>query len=244
MRGLVVGCYLLFCAALVCAAEAPATLRLAAGGFAPDRANFEVALEFSDLKLAPQVGKRPEGVTSPGIVTSVDEWTGPKGTRAHLDVCCMKWPMGLNDMALAAARLVLTNPGDSPMRTTLSVRIVPRGEIHALSFEKHAFLIEGRLILVSDTPSRGAILAESPFAPRPLSPQDSAHAESTKGECRGEMFFDLTLLPGQTQTLGFIVPVRLPEGAKPALDFYRELTVDQLFTEARRQSGAGEHSKP
>jgi hypothetical protein len=152
--------------------------------------------------------------------------------------------MGLNDITLGVARLRLTNSSDIPMHTTLSVRIVPRGDLHALSFEKHAFLSEGRLILISDTPSRGAILAESPFAPRPLSPQDLAHVESAKGECRGEMLFDLTLVPGQTQALGFIVPVRLPKGSEPSLDFYRELTIDQLFTEAQKQNGAGERNKP
>jgi hypothetical protein len=183
-------------------------------------------------------------LTSPGIASPAAQWTGSKGADARLEVCCLKWPMGLNDITLGVARLRLTNSSDIPMHTTLWVRIVPRGDLHALSFEKHAFLSEGRLILISDTPSRGAILAESPFAPRPLSPQDLAHVESAKGECRGEMLFDLTLVPGQTQALGFIVPVRLPKGSEPSLDFYRELTIDQLFTEAQKQNGAGERNKP
>ncbi|HSI11006.1 MAG TPA: hypothetical protein VK961_03130 [Chthoniobacter sp.] len=244
MRGLVLGCYLLFCAALVRAEDSPGALRWFADWLAPEGANFQVVIEFSDLKLEPKESREQHLLPSPRIASPAAEWTGSKGRGARSEMCCVVWPMGLNDLTLGAVRLKLTNPADIPMHTTLSVRIVPRGELHALSFEKHSFLSEGRLILISDTPSRGAILAESPFAPRPLSPQDSAHVESAKGECRGEMLFDLTMAPGQTQALGFIVPLRLPKGAEPALDFYRELTVDQLFTEAQKQSGAGDRSKP
>jgi len=244
MRGLLLGCYLLFCAALVRAEDSSETLRWFADWFAPEGASFQVALEFSDLKLRPKESRQPHVLTSPGIASPAAEWTGSKGTDARLELSCVKWPNGLNDLTLGVARLRLTNSADIPMHTTLSVRIVPRGELHALSFEKHAFLSEGRLILISDTPSRGAILAESPFAPRPLSPQDSAHVESAKGECRGEMLFDLTVAPGQTQTLGFIVPLRLPKGAEPALDFYRALAVEDLFTEAQKQGGGAERGKP
>lgn len=244
MRGFLLGCLLLFCAALASAEDAAGALRLFAGGFAPEGESFEVALEFSDLKLAPPPAKPPDVPHAASTRMVVSEWIGFNGVDARLDLCCLKWPMGLNDAMLSAARLRLANPAALPLHTTLSVRIVPRGEIHALSFEKHAFLIGGRFVLVSDTPSRGAILAESPFAPRPLSPQDSAHVESARGGCRGEMLFDLTLAPGQTQTLGFIVPLRLPDGAEPTLDFYRALTIEELFTEAQKQSGAGERGKP
>lgn len=244
MRGLVLGCYLLFSAAWACAEDSSGTLRWFADWFAPEGANFQVVLEISDLKLAPKESRQPHVLSSPGIASPAAEWTGSQGTGARLELCCVKWPMGLSDLTLGAARLRLTNPTDIPLHTTLSVRIAPTGELHALSFEKHSFLNEGRLILISDTPSRGAILAESAFATRPLSPQDLAHVESAKGECRGEMLFDLTLAPGQTQALGFLVPLRLPKGAEPILDFYRELTVDQLFTEAQKQSGAGDRSKP
>lgn len=227
MRSLVLGCCLLLCALLVRAEDLPGLLRSVDGGFAPAQANYDVIFEFSDLKLNEERGS---------------EWSGSNGIGAHLDVCCVKWPLGLSDGALAAARLRVTNPSAVIVHTTLSVRIAPHGEIHALAFEKHAFLIEGRPILVSDTPSRGAILADSPFASRPLIPKDRAHVESAKGECRGEMLFDLTLPPGQTQTLGFISPVQLPQGSEPDLNFYRELSVDKLFAEAQKQQG-GEGKK-
>lgn len=232
MRGLVFGCYLFLCAVLARGEDAPGTWRQIAGGFAPSGASFEVVFEFSDLKL------------NPAAKGAISEWSGPKGVEARLEVCSVRWPMGLNDGTLAVAHLQLTNPTADALHTTLSVRIVPQGEIHALAFEKHAFLIEGRPILVSDTPSRGAILADSPFAPRPLIPQDRAHVESAKGECRGEMLFDLTLPPGKTQELGFISPGHLPAGSEPDLDFYRELSVDKLFAEARKQREAGDGKKP
>ncbi len=231
MRGLVLGCFLFLCAILTRAEDTPGSLQRIDGGFAPRGASFEVVFEFSDLKL--EQGK--EGLAS--------EWSGPNGVIAHLEVCCVKWPLGLSDGMLAGARLRLTNPTANPVHTTLSARIVPQGKILALAFERHAFLVEGRPILVSDTPSRGAILADSPFSSRPLIPQDRAHVESAKGECRGEMLFDLTLPPGQTQTLGFISPVQLPPASEPDLDFYRELSVDKLFAEAQKPE-AEKQQKP
>jgi len=243
MRSLILGCYLLLCAVLARAEDAPGVLRLLDGGFAPSGANFEVVFEFSDLKPAPPTAKAPAALVAPAVATPAMEWSGPKGVEARLEVCCLRWPIGLGEGALAAAHLRLTNSTDALVHTTLSVRIAPRGEIHALAFERHAFLIAGRPVLISDTPSRGAILADSPFAPRPLTPEDRAHVESVKGECRGEMLFDLTLPPGQTQTLGFISPVQLPQGSEPDLDFYRELSVEKLFHEARKQREAGEGKK-
>ena len=137
-------------------------------------------------------------------------------------------------MTLAAARLWVSNPTSRPFQTTLAVVIAPQIAIPALTFDRHSFRIEGRVVLVADTPSRGAILADSPFAPRPLAPQNQAHVESAKGECRGEMIFDLTLQPGQTQTLGFLCPVKLPDGKEPDLDFYRAFSVEELFAEAEK----------
>ena len=232
MRGLVLGCYLFLCALLVRAEDMPGALKWIDGGFAPQGADFSVVFEFSDLKL------------NPGKAGPVAEWSGPKGVAAHLEMCSVKWPMGLSDGTLATVRLNVTNPTADVLHTTLSVRIAPERGIRALAFDRHSFLIGNHLILISDTPSRGAILADSSFAARPLTPQDQAHVESAKGECRGEMLFDLTLPPGQTQTLGFICPAQLPPGREPDLDFYRELSVDKLFTEAQKQREASDGKKP
>ena len=165
-------------------------------------------------------------------------WSNEHGTFARLEICGVDHASGIDKERLVAARLHLTNPADQLFHTTLSVVLSPAGAIHALSFERHAFFVEGKPVLVADTPSRGAILAESPFAPRPLTPQDQAHVESTKGECRGEMMYDLALAPGQTQTLAFICPVRLPGGKEPDLDFYRGLSVDELFAQAAKEAAA------
>jgi hypothetical protein len=240
MRSLILGCYLLLCAALARAEDAPGGLRLREGGFAPSGANFEVVFEFSNLKPASPATKTPATSAASAVALPAMEWSGPKGVGARLDVCSVQWPIGLGEGILAAAHLRLTNSTKAVLHTILSVRISPRGEIHALAFERHAFLIAGHPIFISDTPSRGAILGDSPFAPRPLTPEDRAHVESAKGECRGDMLFDLTLPPGQTQTLGFISPVQLPKGSEPDLDFYRALSVDQLFAEAQKQHRASE----
>jgi hypothetical protein len=87
-------------------------------------------------------------------------------------------------------------------------------------------------------------------------------AASEGGSCSGALRFDLTIPPGETKTLGFVCPVlpgRRAVGHKwdrvnpwfqfdlakpnpteggflqpdPGLDYYRELSVDQLFNEAR-----------
>jgi hypothetical protein len=90
---------------------------------------------------------------------------------------------------------------------------------------------------VAVTPSRGAILADAAFAARPLSPEQQAHVESAEGQCRGEMVYDLTLNPGQTQTLGFLVPVHVPKGENPDLDFYRAIPVEEIFEQAKKEAG-------
>ncbi len=107
-------------------------------------------------------------------------------------------------------------------------------EVRALAFERHAFFLEGAPVLVADAPSRGAILAESALAPRPLTPQDTAHVTSTLGQCRGEMLYDVALAPGQSQTFGWLCP----SGATVDLDFCRALVVEELFAEAARSASA------
>lgn len=233
MRGVVLRCVLILCALVLRAEDTPRALKWLEGGFTPGEADFSVVFEFSDLKLSSQKAG------------PIVEWSGANGASARLEICSVKRPMGLSDAMLAAARLQVKNPTANMVHTTLSVRVAPEGKsIRSLVFDRHSFLIGNHLILVSDTPSRGAILADSPFAARPLVPQDQAHVESTKGECRGEMLFDLTLPPGQTQTIGFISPVQLPPGREPDLDFYREVPIDKLFDEAQKQRDAANIRKP
>ena len=163
----------------------------------------------------------------------VEEWPGRDS--ANVDLCLVNHQAVLSQEVLAAARMRLTNTSAKPFTVTLAVMLAPEKAIHALAFEKQAFSIAGRNVLIADTPSRGAILADSPFAPRALTPQERAHVESVSGECRGEMIYDLTLAPGQTQTLGFICPLGFLDGSDPGPDFYRALAVDDLFTEAEKQ---------
>jgi hypothetical protein len=234
MRGLIIGACLLLPAWFAWGQETTGSVTLIEGGFAPGRGGFSVTCGFSDMKLVRQEPKQsPRALTAPGIAMPADGWSSAEGATARLELCCVKVPMGLNDVTLTAARLRVTNPTDHPFHTTLAVAVAPRGEVHALAFERHSFLVEGRPVLIADTPSRGAILAESPFAARSLTPQDQAHVESVAGECRGEMLFDLVLMPGQTQTLGFVCP----PGSEPTLDFYRTLSIEDLFSEAQKQSG-------
>jgi hypothetical protein len=219
MRALAVAVWLLLCVGAVRGEEPLAVTELPEGGFAPRGAGFRVTFEFAGMKRESKV-----------------EWSNGNGVSARLEICSVKCPMGLGEATLAVVRLRVVNASDRPFPANLAVEISPDGAIHALSMERHAFFIEGRPVLVADSPSRGAILADSPFAARPLTPQDRAHVESAKGECRGEMIYDLTLPAGQTQTLGFISPVQLPKGAAPDLDFYRALSVKDLFAQAAKEA--------
>jgi len=241
MRSFLLGGCLFFCALFVRGQESPVALQSLDAGFAPGDANFQVTFVFSDMKMLPRAELKPTPrmLSAPSVISEASQWGGAGGVTAQLDLCCLKWPMGLSDITFVAARLRLTNPAAHPFETTLSVAIAPRGKgLHSLAFDRHAFSSQGDLVLVADTPSRGAILADSPFAVRPLTTQDQAHVESLKGECRGEMLFDLTLAPGQTQTLGFLSPVYAPKGVRPDLEFCRSLTVRQLFDEAQKQGSA------
>ena len=49
------------------------------------------------------------------------------------------------------------------------------------------------------------------------------------------MLYDLTFAPGQTQTLGFICPLPAAHESDAGLDFYRALSVEDLFAEAQKQ---------
>jgi hypothetical protein len=231
MRGIVLVLCATLCAFVAHSEEGLGLTVLPEGGFAPRGAGFRVTFRFAELELV----SKPTPETSRVLVDSrsarpAGEWSAAHGGSARLDLCCAKCPLGLSDVLVGAARLRLTNPTEHACKFTLAVSIAPESAIYALAFDRHAFFIEGRLILVADAPARGAILADSPFAERSLTPQGQAHVESAKGQCRGEMIFDLLLQPGETQTLGFLCPVKLPEGREPGLDFYRDLSIDDLFT--------------
>lgn len=216
------------------AQETRALTELPEGGFAPQGAGFRVTFRLANMKrVAPNATGTPLGSRQDGM-----EWSDGQGARARLEICCVKHPFGLASEAgtLAAARLLVANPAGRPWATSLSVEIAPEGAIYALAIDRHAFFIEGRPVLVADSPSRGAILADAPFAVRPLAPQQRAHVESAKGECRGEMIFDLALPPGQTLTLGFLSPVHLPKGEGPDLDSCRAISVEDLFAQAEKEA--------
>jgi hypothetical protein len=238
MRRILLAACLLLVAFVARGDDSASALQFINGGFIPGAAHFRVTFDFSNLSLhlgASSVRK----LGASGLANAAwkwGKWGNPRGVSAELNVCCVNVPFGLNDMTLAALFLRLSNPTDRPWQTSLSVAITPEGQLPALAFGEHAFSIEGRPVLVANTPSRGCILADSPFADRPLSPQNIAHVESAKGECRGEMLYDLTLQPGQSQTLGFIAPMKSSLGSSPDLKFYRSLSIEDLFKEAEKQA--------
>jgi hypothetical protein len=237
MRGIILGFWMILCASIACGQELPGLAVLPDGGFAPRGAGFRVTFRFAEMDLVARPARgEPLVMIPPGSALPANEWSSTQGGAARLDLCCVKYPIGLSDVTLGAACLRVVNPTDHPFKTTLAVAIAPQGAIYALAFDRHAFFIEGRPILVADTPSRGAILADAPFTARPLTPQDEVHVESAKGQCRGEMLFDLTLKPGQTLTLGFLCPVHLPGGKEPDLDFYRALSVEDLLARAKKDA--------
>jgi len=237
MRPIIVSSLLMLLALAARAEEAPGLEIAPDGGFAPRGSAFRVAFHLAEMNpVPPPAQAAPRVLAGPGQLSPANEWSSAQGATARLELCLVKRQRILGEELLAAARVRFTNPSARPFTATLAVSLAPGGAVYALAFERHAFFIEGQPVLVADTPSRGAILADAPFAPRPLTPQDQAHVESVKGECRGEMLFDLTLAPGQTQTLGFICPLQSANGSDLGLDFYRTLSVEELFTEAAKQA--------
>lgn len=144
----------------------------------------------------------------------------------------VRTPLGVGELELLVVQLELCNSSAEPATLPLVLRLTPAASaLNSLAFERHAFFVAGQPILVADTPARGAILAESAFAERPLVPQEVVHVASASGECRGEMIYDLQFAPGQTQTLSFLAPN--PVAAVPptevSLDFLRSLRVEGLL---------------
>lgn len=212
-----------------------AKLSAAEGGGAKDEAPFVAAsgavaitVQCGDKVAERIVTRRTDGLW-------LERWPAVEGCEVQLESIRVRRPIGLHVAEITAWRLVVTNRSAHLRTVPLVVALRPTAgtapRVRTLAFERHAFFVEGQPILVADTPSRGAILAESAFAPRPLTPADTAHVSSAAGECRGEMIFDLALAPGQTQTLGFLAPS--PSGDSPrasvTLDFLRALRVDELF---------------
>jgi len=188
------------------------------------------AVEVRVADSAPLAGAAEQrALKLSGVLAPAAEWRTAAGVSVRLDLCLVSRPLGLRDVTLLAARVRLTNPTERPQTTALAVALSPERAVRALSFERHAFFVEGAPVLVADAPSRGAILAESALAARPLTPQDTAQVTSTLGQCRGEMLFDVALAPGQTQTLGWL----LPAGAEVDLEFCRTLVIDELFAQAK-----------
>ena len=232
MRRLFLFGWMILCA-LTASAQETGVKELPEGGFAPQGTGFRVTFHFADLKRV------SAPVTEPPLGSWEAEWSDGHGVRARLEICSVKRELGLGTgtITLAAARLILSNSSDHPWSTSLSVEIAPDKAIYALAIDRHAFFVEGRPVMVADTPSRGAILADAPFAARPLTPQQQAHVESAKGECRGEMIYDLSVNRGQTQTLGFLVPMQVPKGENLDLDYYRAISVEEIFEQARKETG-------
>lgn len=192
-----------------------------------------VELRLADaVPVAAAAGKRV--LTQPGLLAPAAEWRTAAGVAVQLDLCRVQRPVGLSEIRFVAARLRLTNPTAHPQSTGLAVALLPAGELRSLAFDRHAFFLEDRPLLVADTPSSGAILAESPLAPRPLTPQATAHVASATGECRGEMLYDFALAPGQTRMLGWLCPL---DGAL-SLEACRALLIDEIFAQAEKETTA------
>jgi hypothetical protein len=259
--------------------DAPDTLKTFVepdGSFSPGFGSFGVSFRLPE---EPNANAAMSAKTSSGAAAShglrsgglLIPWCRIPGGGAiigKVEICAVKRPGFLADSHIVAARVRLENTTDQVAATSLSVNITPEGPaggpLHALSFSQQAFFTEDRAILVADTPSRGAILGESAFAPRALAPSQDTHVVSAKGDCRGEMIFDITIQAKQSTTLGFICPV-LPgrravghvwDGKSPwaqldladpisgeggllqpelGLSFCRDMRVDDLFEECEKE---------
>jgi hypothetical protein len=203
------------------------------GRFVSPGGMFAVELRVADGAPLAVAGEK-RVVKLPGVLTPAAQWRTATGLTVRLDLCLVQRPLGLGEVTLVGARVQLTNPTDRPQMTALAVQLTPERAVSALAFERHAFSIEGQPVLVADALSRGAILAASALAARPLTPQDIAYITSIDGQCRGEMLFDVTLAPGQTQTFGWLCPA----GPAVDLEYCRALVIEELFAQAAEEATA------
>lgn len=200
-----------------------------AGELLVARGGARVSLQCGDVRLDGALKMRADGVAS-------EQWQVAMDCVARLEVVRVRRPVGISDAEILALRLTLTNRSGEMRTVPVIVSLAPSSltapGLRALAFERQAFSVKGQLVLAADTPSWGAILAESAFAPRPLTPQEVAHVTSTEGECRGEMVFDLRLAAGQSQVIALLAPAPLATSpdVPVGLEFLRKMRVDEFFS--------------
>ncbi len=204
------------------------------GAWLVARARAEVRVLCGDGRRAPAPLRREHG-------GGVAEWPVDATCDARLEMLRTRRPAGRREIELLAVRVRLTNRSGQPRLVPLIVTIAPASAtapaLRSLAFERHAFSVEGEPVLVAQTPARGAILAESAFAPRPLAWRAEGFVQSAAGECRGELGFDLELAPGATRALAFLCPSPRADSppAEVTLDFLRGVDVDELFATAEKE---------
>ncbi|HUU93909.1 MAG TPA: hypothetical protein VM238_22170 [Phycisphaerae bacterium] len=247
----------------------------AEGNFSPGFATCGIYVWVYDPEAKQLVAPTTDGVTCEhglpptGHLIPWSRWTAA-GLAVKTEVCEVRRTSSAGDVFVVAARTHLTNPGTAERKVSLYVALRPLGAAGgpvkklAVSNEGDALLADGRPALVAGAkPSGAGVLSTDTIGDLAMegkTPTDTT-AASDAGDCSGALQFEVTVPPGETQTLGFICPV-LPgrravghewdgvskwaqfdlakpnpaEGGvlqpDPGLNYYRALKADTLFQEA------------
>lgn len=236
------------------------TIVEAEGNFSPGVGSYGIFFWLYDGKLtAPTMdGVEVEyGLGRNGALVPWSRWRAGD-VIVRTEVCAVQ---RAPDQFVSAARVTLKNDGLADQRVSLFAALRALGPagwpVHEMSVADGALLADGQLALEPDlAPSAAGVANDDSagaHAARGNVPR-RRQARSRDGNASGALRFDLTLAPGASRTIGFIVPVlpgrraaghRWDDSADARLDVNaphgsgalqrparRGLKVDALFAEA------------
>ncbi len=247
----------------------------AEGNFSPGFGSYGIYFWVWDPQTQKLTAPTMEGVpcehglSGAGWLIPWSKWRAGN-VEVTTEVCEVKRALGTNQVFVVGARVSLVNRGDAARPVTLYVAVRPLGPagwaVRQIGFNQvgDTLAVEGfPAVVATQKPSRvGALPTDTigALAARGEMPPER-YPTSPSGDCSGALAYDLTLKPGETNTLGFVCPV-LPhrravghqwdgksswaqfDEARPnppdggtlqpyaGLAYYRRLKADQLFAEA------------
>lgn len=229
--------------------------------FDPEKARL-FAPTFEDVPCS-------HGLAEERLLIPWSQWRAG-AVKVKTEVCEVKQKHALGDVYLTGARALLTNTGTSSKNISLYVALRPLGAAGydvsrlAVSAQGDALLVEGHPAVIADTQATTsgvlptdtighlALRGDMPSSKTAVSPED---------DCSGALRFDVTIPPGQTETISLICPVHAGQRAvrhrwvpRPknyidsavpksdadgidipdlGLDAYRKMSSENLFEQAR-----------
>lgn len=184
----------------------------AEGNFSPGVGTYGIYFWLYDLDASQLTAPTMDGVhvdhglAPGGLLIPWSEWTA-SGLTVRTEVCQVQL-----DLHVAAARVLVSNPGPTPRKVALYVALRPLGaaggDVNRLEvIGGDALLVNGHTALVADRrPNKCGVLPTDTIgdlARKGVVPE----TQSATGDCSGAMRFDWTIPTGASENAGFILPV-------------------------------------